>query len=51
MAWKRETAEEFIGQLRTIEIKLGKGLAVIDTCRTRGSTESPSYRWKKEYGG
>jgi hypothetical protein len=28
MARKRYTAEEIIGQLRTIEIELGKGLGV-----------------------
>ena len=39
MARKRYTAEEIIGQLRTIEIELGKGLAVIEACRTLGITE------------
>ena len=29
MARKRYTAEEIIGHLRTIEIELGKGLAVV----------------------
>ena len=33
MARKRYTAEEIIGHLRTIEIELGKGLAVVDACR------------------
>jgi len=33
MARKRYTAEEIIGQLRTIEIELGKGLAVVEVCR------------------
>ena len=44
-------AEEIIGQLRTIELELGKGLAVVDACRKLGITEQTSYRWKKEYGG
>lgn len=39
MARKRYTAEEIIGQLRTIEIELGKGLAVVEGCRKMGITE------------
>jgi hypothetical protein len=39
MARKRYTAEETIGQLRTVEIKLAKGLAVVEACRKRGITE------------
>lgn len=50
MARKRYTAEEIIGQLRTIEIELGKGLAVVDAGRKLGITEQTYYRWKKEYG-
>jgi transposase-like protein len=49
MARKRYTVEEIIGQLRTIEIELGKGLAVVDACRKLGITEQTYYRWKKEY--
>ena len=51
MARKRYTAKEIIGQLRTIEIELGKGLVVVDACRKLGITEQTYYRWKKEYGG
>ena len=36
MARKRYTAEEIIGQLRTIEIELGKGLAVVEACGNWG---------------
>ena len=39
MARKRYMAEEIIGQLRTIEIELGKGLAVVEACRKLGITE------------
>jgi len=39
MARKRYTAEEIIGQLRTIEIELGKGLGVVEACRKLGITE------------
>lgn len=51
MARKRYTAEEIIGQLRTIEIELGKGLGIVDACRKLGITEQTYYRWKKAYGG
>ena len=51
MARTRYTAEEIIGQLRTIEIDLGKGLAVVEACLKLGITEQIYYRWKKEYGG
>ena len=39
MARKRYTAEEIIGHLRTIEIELGKGLAVVEACRKLSITE------------
>jgi len=51
MARKRYRAEEIIGHLRTLEIEMGKGLAVVDACRKLGITEQTYYRWKKEYGG
>ena len=38
-------------QLRTIEIELGKGLALVEACRTLGIMEQTYYRWKEEYGG
>jgi hypothetical protein len=48
---KRYTAEESIGQLRTLEIELGKGLGVVVACRYLGITEQTYYRLKKKYGG
>lgn len=51
MARKRYTAEEIIGHLRTIEIELGKGFAVVEACRKLSITEHTDDRWKKEYGG
>lgn len=36
MAWKRYTAEEIIGPLRTIEIKTGKGFGIAEVCRKFG---------------
>jgi putative transposase len=40
-----------IQHLRTVELETGKGVAVLDACRTLGITEQTSYRGKKEYGG
>jgi hypothetical protein len=51
IARKRITAEEIVGHLRTIEIEVGKMLAVLDACRRLGMTEQTYYRWKEEYGG
>ena len=39
MGRKRYMLEEIIGQLRTIEIELGKGLGVVDACRKLSITE------------
>ena len=39
MARKRYPTEEIIGHLRTIEIEMGKGLAVVEACRKLGITE------------
>lgn len=51
MPKKRYTPEEIILHLRTVELDIGKGLAVLDSCRKLGITEQTYYRWKKEYGG
>jgi putative transposase len=51
MPRKRYTPEEIIQHLRTVELELGKGVAVLDVCRRLGITEQTYYRWKKEYGG
>ena len=48
MARNRDTAEAIIGQLRTIELELGTGLAVVEACRKLGITAQTYYRWKKE---
>jgi len=37
--------------LRTIEIEVGKGIAVVDAFGKLGITEPTNNRWKKEYGG
>ncbi len=51
MARTRSTAEEIIGQLRTIEIALGKGLAVVEACRKLGITEQPTTGGRKNMAG
>jgi len=39
MPKKRYTPEEIIQHLRTVEFDIGKGLAVLDSCRKLGITE------------
>ena len=51
MPRKRDTPEEVIQHLRTVELDTGKGLALLDACRKLGITEHTYDRWKKEYGG
>ena len=42
--------DEIIPHRRTVELDTGNGLAVLDVCRTLGTTEQPYYRGKKESG-
>jgi len=51
MPKKRYPPEEIIQHLRTVELDIGKDLAVLTCCRKFGITEKTYYRWKKEYGG
>jgi hypothetical protein len=39
MSKKRYTPEEIIQHLRTVELDIGKGLTVLDSCRNLGITE------------
>jgi hypothetical protein len=39
MPKKRYTPEEIIQDLRTVELETGKGLGVLDACRTLGIAE------------
>ena len=39
MPKKRYTPEEIIQHLWTVELDIGKGLAVLDSCRNLGITE------------
>jgi len=51
LARKRYTAEEIIGQLRTIEIELGKGLAVSRPVGSWGSRNRPTIDGRKNMAG
>lgn len=47
----RDTPEEVVQPLRTVELETGNGRAVLDACRKRGITEQTDQRWKQEDGG
>ena len=51
MARKHYPVEEIIKHLRTVEIEVGRGISIEDTCRRIGLPIQNYYRWKKEYGG
>ncbi|MEL6546982.1 MAG: IS3 family transposase [Myxococcota bacterium] len=51
MGRKRRTAEEIIGHLREVEVRLAKGETIGIACRSIGVTEQTYYRWRREYGG
>jgi transposase-like protein len=51
MSRKRFTAEQIIGLLREVDVKLSQGRNVGQTCRDMGITEQTYYHWRKEYGG
>ena len=51
MPKKRHTAEEIIGKLREVEIRIGQGVSAVEAIRGIGVTEQSYYRWRKEYGG
>lgn len=51
MGRKRRTAEEIIGHLREVEVRLAKGETIAIACRAIGVTEQTCYRWQREYGG
>ena len=51
MPRKRHTAEEIIGKLREVEIRVAQGVSADEAIRGIGVTEQTYYRWRKEYGG
>jgi len=51
MPRKRHTAEDIIGKLREVEIRVAQGVCAVDAIRGIGVTEQTYYRWRKEYGG
>jgi len=52
MRRRRFTAEQVIGILREVDVKLSQGRSVGQVCRDMGITEQTYYyRWRREYGG
>jgi transposase-like protein len=51
MAKKRNTPEEIITHLRTVEIEQTKGATLEEAARKVGVTPTTISRWKAEYGG
>ena len=45
--WKKRQAEEVVRRLRTAEVELARGKAVLKVCKPIGVTEQTYYRWKK----
>ena len=48
---KRYTAEQIIGMLREVEVRLSQGATIGEVCRGLGVSEQNYYRWRREYGG
>ncbi len=48
---KKRKPEEMIGELREVEIMLGRSGSTADACRRIAVSEQTYYRWRKEYGG
>jgi len=51
MPKKRYMPEEIIQHLRTVELGIGKGLAVLDAWQKLGITEQTYYRIIESYSG
>jgi putative transposase len=51
MARKRYTAEQIIGHLRHVEVKLSQGRKLEEVLREIDITGNTYYRWRREYGG
>ena len=46
-----EIAEQIIGRLREVEVRLSQGEKIGVICRGLGISEQSYYRWRREYGG
>lgn len=46
---KRHTAEEIIGKLREVEIRIAQGVLASEAIRGIGVTEQTCYRWRRAY--
>ena len=51
MGRKSFTAEQIIFKLREVEVMVGQGMSIAESCRKIAVTEQTYYRWRKEYGG
>ena len=45
------STEQIITILRKIEVMVGQGMNIVESCRQIGIAEQTYYRWRKEYGG
>ena len=51
MKQTRYTVEQIINNLRKVELMVGQGKTVQESCRELGFTEQTYYRWRHKYGG
>jgi putative transposase len=47
---RRHSATEIAELLRQIELSLGSGSSVLETCHEAGITEQTYYRWRGQFG-
>jgi transposase-like protein len=47
---RRHSAEQIAELLRQIELGLGSGSSVLETCNEAGITEQTYYRWRGQFG-
>lgn len=47
----RYTTEQIIMNLRKVEVMVGQGRTVQESCREIGVNEQTYYRWRNKYGG
>lgn len=48
---KVKSAEEIIGILRQMEVMVGSGKSIKESCRQLVLSEKTYYGWRKQYGG
>jgi putative transposase len=47
----RYTTEQIIMNLRKVEVMIGQGKTIQESCREIGVNEQTYYRWRNKYGG